>query len=388
MLRSAGALFILIMITFNASGQVSLSEIRVDQPGPDTDEYFELAGPPGWNLADQTYLVIGDGTGGSGVVEMALSLSGLTIPENGFGLVAESGFSLGPTPDLVATLNFENSDNVTHLIVTGFNGSVGEDLDIDDDGFLDYQPWTGEVDCLAILDSADGGDLTYCATSIGPDGGSSPAHVYRDGGWRMGPDDPVSGVDTPGEPPVALPIEIESFEVISNSDRIVLRWTATGHFDIVEFRIRRLDDRERSIVARVAVRPDNKGAGEYRVALDDSPAGRYQLELVGMHADGTESILGRSETTVHVNKRLDVSRPFPNPTSGRTAFHVSVDRDSELDVAIYDIRGGAVRKVFRGTVPKVSGRYFDLDLSALPAGIVFVVVRGRDRLITRPVVIH
>jgi hypothetical protein len=85
---------------------------------------------------------------------------------------------------------------------------------------------------------------------------------------------------------------------------------------------------------------------------------------------------------------MDVSQPFPNPTSGRTAFHVTVDRDSELDVDIYDIGGRVLRNVFSGTIPQASRRTFDLDLSGLPAGMAFVVVRGRNRLITRPVIIQ
>ena len=47
----------------------ALSEIRIDQPSTDSDEYFELAGTPGASLSGLTYLVIGDGSGGSGLSE-------------------------------------------------------------------------------------------------------------------------------------------------------------------------------------------------------------------------------------------------------------------------------------------------------------------------------
>lgn len=39
---------------------VRINEIRIVQPGTDTDEYFELQGTPGYDLDDVWYLVLGD----------------------------------------------------------------------------------------------------------------------------------------------------------------------------------------------------------------------------------------------------------------------------------------------------------------------------------------
>ncbi len=174
-----------------------ISEIRIDQPGSDDDQYFELAGVPGTGLDGLTYLVIGDSTGGgSGVVEEVTHLAGLSIPERGFFVAAESSFSLG-TADLTTTLSFENSDNVTHLLVSGFTGAGGQDLDLDDDGVLDQTPWTQVVDCLAVVETPGEGDRVYCE-ALGPLGVHVPFHVYRcASGWQIGAE-PVAIVDTPG----------------------------------------------------------------------------------------------------------------------------------------------------------------------------------------------
>ena len=119
----------------------TLSEIRIDQPSTDNDEYFEIAGAAGASLDGLTYLVIGDGAGGSGTIEAVVDLTGNSIPGSGFFVAAESTFSLG-VADLTTSLNFENSDNVTHLLVDGFTGSNGDDLDTNDDGTLDVTPWS------------------------------------------------------------------------------------------------------------------------------------------------------------------------------------------------------------------------------------------------------
>lgn len=178
---------------------ITISEVRIDQPGTDIDEYVELAGAPGASLADLTYVVIGDGTGGSGVVESVTALSG-TIPSGGLFVVAESTFTLG-TADLDAGttgLNFENGDNVTHLLVRDFTGANGDDLDTNDDGTLDVTPWSSLADSVALVQALGSGDLIYSATVVGPDGAFVPGHAYRcDGGFVIGSF--TAGVnDTPG----------------------------------------------------------------------------------------------------------------------------------------------------------------------------------------------
>lgn len=175
-----------------------ISEIRIDQPGNDNDEYFELAGAPGTALDGLTYLVIGDGTGGSGVIEAVVGLGGQSLDAGGFFVAAESTFTLG-TADLTTSLNFENSDNVTHLVVSAFSGANGDDLDLDDDGILDVVPWTEQVACVALIATVGSGDLTYCATTIGPDGSFVPGHVFAcPEGYVIGDFDPAGGDDTPG----------------------------------------------------------------------------------------------------------------------------------------------------------------------------------------------
>jgi hypothetical protein len=177
----------------------TINELRIDQPSSDLDEYFELAGPAGTSLNDLTYIVIGDGTGGSGVIEAVVSLAGWTIGSTGYFVAAESTFTLG-TADLTTTLDFENSDNVTHLLVRDFTGSKNDDLDTDDDGILDSTPWSAVVSGIALIEDPTGGDKVYWSVQVGPDGSFVPAHPFVCAGtWVMGDFDPTAdGSDTPG----------------------------------------------------------------------------------------------------------------------------------------------------------------------------------------------
>lgn len=190
---------------------IAINEIRIDQGGGDSDEYVEISGPAGASLDGLSYVVIGDGTGGSGVVEEVVDLSGATIGPDGNFLVASGDFRIGVGEvDLVADLNFENSDNVTHLLVADFTGAPGDDLDTDDDGTFDTVPWSEVVDGVALVESFGSGDAIYSETTVGPDGSFVPGHVYRspDGGgaFQVGPFNPAGLVDTPGFENDAAPV--------------------------------------------------------------------------------------------------------------------------------------------------------------------------------------
>ncbi|MCB9907541.1 MAG: hypothetical protein H6830_07480 [Planctomycetes bacterium] len=216
-----------------ASAQATINEFRVDQAGTDNDEYFELLGAPGTDLTGLTYIVIGDGSGASGTIECVIDLTGQTIPASGFFVCAESTFTLG-TPDYTVAgtaLNFENSDNVTHLLVSGFTGANADDLDTDDDGILDVTPWTAVVDSVALMGTA-ASEMIYSTTVVGPDGTFVPGHVFLcSAGWEIGQFDVVGGQDTPGAANAcAGPVNIVSFCDPANNNSTGFPVNMTGAF--------------------------------------------------------------------------------------------------------------------------------------------------------------
>ena len=146
-LAISGALCLpsLIAAVALADAPLRINEVRLEQPGKDTEEYIEIAGAPGESLAGLFVVVIGDDDFAlpgqqNGVIEEVVPLSG-TIPTSGFFVVAESKFSIG-FANLVTDLNLEGAYNVTFLLVRGFNGFEGQKLDTNDDGTLDITPWT------------------------------------------------------------------------------------------------------------------------------------------------------------------------------------------------------------------------------------------------------
>lgn len=176
----------------------------------DTDyEYFEIFGSPTSDYSAYTFIVLeGDAGLTLGVIDVAISIG--TTDANGLYL------------NNLAANTIENG-TITMLLVKDFTGTVGQDLDTNDDGVLDMTPWAELTDSVAVNDGGTE-DLTYALPVLGVAYDGLPyapggASRIPDGYDTESPDDwmrndfdlygipgyagtPVIGeaVNTPGEP--------------------------------------------------------------------------------------------------------------------------------------------------------------------------------------------
>ena len=151
-----------------------INEFVVDHTGTDNSEFVEIFGAPSTDYSGFTLLEIeGDSTSATGTIDEVIAL-GMT-DANGF---FDTGFQSNA---------FENG-TVTLLVVEGFTGTAGDDLDTNDDGTFDTTPWTRIVDDVATSDGG-GSDLIYSATDLAPNYDGNP---NQPGGASRIPD----GTDT------------------------------------------------------------------------------------------------------------------------------------------------------------------------------------------------
>lgn len=150
-------------------GQVKFNEFLVNPPGTDNGkEFFELrSSAPSYDMSSLTVLVVeGDGTV-AGTIDQALSLSGKSTGPNNLFMWRDAATVLNPPPhpDTVIHVadfvpDIENGAQ-TYIIVSGFTGAVGQDLDTNNDGILDLMPWKSVLDAVGYKDNNLG--LIYAA---------------------------------------------------------------------------------------------------------------------------------------------------------------------------------------------------------------------------------
>jgi endonuclease I len=153
-LRTAVLVVATLAVVSPAPGQV-INEFVASHSGTDIHEYVEILGAPSTDYA-HLWVVQLDGDqpadgGNPGHVDSAFPA----------GTTDAHGLWVSALLDHVLS-----NDSISLFLVDSFSGTVGDDLDIDDDGVLDTTPWVSQLDTVAVSDG-DSGDVTYGPVSLG-----------------------------------------------------------------------------------------------------------------------------------------------------------------------------------------------------------------------------
>ena len=168
------------LLALPASAVLSINEVRVSSPGEEDNfsNFVEIAGDPGESLDGFSLLSI-SAEFNPGSIDFVGSLVGLSVPDDGFFLAATTEDGL-PGTDLATGFDPFGSPQ-TFLIVDGFSGAQGDDIDTDDDGTPEVVPWTSVVAGIGLIDGDDDADFIFGGVeSVGPDGAFTPAFIFRD----------------------------------------------------------------------------------------------------------------------------------------------------------------------------------------------------------------
>ena len=144
--RSLSFLCLALIVSSFSNAQV-INEYLANHTGTDTHEYLEFLGTPDTAYPDLWMVQIeGDTEDGPGTLDSVYQI-GTT---NGEGLWVTSFLN-----------NELHNGTTTFLLVENFNGTIGTDLDTNDDGSLDTTPWTRVLDSVAVFDDDNAADQTY-----------------------------------------------------------------------------------------------------------------------------------------------------------------------------------------------------------------------------------
>ncbi len=127
-----------------------INEFVCNHTGSDTDEFVEIKAAPETDLSEYWILEIDGDSNALGVIDEVIQLGSTDV--NGYYTTA------------FGSNVFENG-TVTLLLVKNFTGTLGQDLDADDNGTFDTTPWEAVIDDIGVN---DGGatDLNYATVTL------------------------------------------------------------------------------------------------------------------------------------------------------------------------------------------------------------------------------
>lgn len=178
--RSLAACAAVILVAGNATAAIIINELLInhssDLTAADQDrEFLEFRSTTGGveAMTGLTFLYIeGDG-GNAGIIDFALDLGAFSTGTNGLVVFTDGVDDWDPAAEAATPINvveFTNDDgggddlengSATFLIVSGFTGTGGDDLDTDNDGVLDSTPWSSIESVVGWTEFSGGTETAY-----------------------------------------------------------------------------------------------------------------------------------------------------------------------------------------------------------------------------------
>jgi hypothetical protein len=173
------ALAALTLLQASTSNAQVINEFVANHTGSDTNEYYEVKGQSNTDYSNLTVVEIEGDSGQTGLIDDGTFTVGTTNAEGYW------------CTDFLA--NVIENGTASFLLVEGYTGTLGDDIDTNDDGVIDMPYWTSIVDAIAVNDGG-AGDLTYGGVELTPD---FDGQTFTVGGASRIPDG--TDTDSPGD---------------------------------------------------------------------------------------------------------------------------------------------------------------------------------------------
>ena len=254
------------------------------------------------------------------------------------------------------------------------------------------KPALGDIDADGDYDLVIGnpdGTLLYYENT-----GSPTAPTFEE---RTGMDNPLDGFDsgTESSPAIAditsgngvdvvvgnnagdyyyylnadpLPVELSSFEAVLNGDDVVLTWSTASETNNAGFEVQQRVSGSYQSVGWVQGMGTTTEAQNYSYTVSDVSHGTQIFRLKQVDFDGAFEFSGERSVTYELDESFVMSAVYPNPMNPQATFSLTVARDQQVTVAVYDIQGKMVSLLHSGSLGAQSAHQFTIDGTSLASG--------------------
>jgi hypothetical protein len=191
----------------------------------------------------------------------------------------------------------------------------------------------------------------------------------------------------------ALPVELTAFEAALDGADVLLAWETAGETNNAGFDVEMAVLGEDRAPAAFASMGFVEGAGttaqaqRYAFRFADVAPGTYRFRLRQVDLDGTAVTTPAVELTVAQERTLSLSAPAPNPVRQRAQFTFSVPASGLATLAVYDVLGREVARLFDGRAEAGQRHTATLEAGGLAAGTYVVRLDAGGRSLVERVAV-
>ncbi|MPN14155.1 hypothetical protein SDC9_161481 [bioreactor metagenome] len=192
---------------------------------------------------------------------------------------------------------------------------------------------------------------------------------------------------------IILPIELVGFDATPIGRKVALNWTTASENNTSNFEVEKANV-ENSIIglfSSVGTKQANgftKSSSEYNLFDENVQYGNtyaYRLKINSFNGDYQYSPI--KEVNIEYAGGASFGELTPNPASTVATMNYSLDKESNVRIALNDMTGKEIMTVFDGAVSAGSHKV-SIDVTNLSTGIYHLVYIIDGKLINKPMMIN
>ncbi|MDH3269676.1 MAG: T9SS type A sorting domain-containing protein, partial [Ignavibacteria bacterium] len=166
-----------------------------------------------------------------------------------------------------------------------------------------------------------------------------------------------------------VPVELTSFFITSNGNKVTLNWSTASELNNKGFEIQRSS--QGSEFETIGFTPGYGTTTEtnnYSFVDANIATGTYSYRLKQIDFDGTFSFSKQVYVDVTAPAQFQLSQNYPNPFNPSTSIDFSLTVDSKVSLKVFNVLGQEVASLLNGTLTAGSHQV-NFDASALNSGV-------------------
>lgn len=181
-----------------------------------------------------------------------------------------------------------------------------------------------------------------------------------------------------GIPQDQLPVELTAFDALLEGDVAHLNWETASELNNAGFEVQQNVGGVFQAVGFVQGEGTTDEAKRYSFTTTPLAAGTHTFRLKQIDFDGTSALSDEVSVVVELDVDAELSNAYPNPFNPQTQFTLTIARQQQVTLQVYDMLGRHVQTLYEGALSPGEAHLFTFEASSLPSGRYYIRAVGES----------